>query len=473
MSTTITPPPAPAGGQDGGKADGAGKGGPKLDAGTLPETELVEAPFPAQVRREFRIHFDPTVHDTILRHAAETTEVELCGVLVGAVRRDRHGPYLHVSGSIRGEFAQNDGAQVKFTHETWDHIHRVKEERYPKDPIVGWYHTHPGFGVFLSSMDTFIHEYFFNTAGQVALVVDPRSGDEGVFVWEDGAVARSARFWIGDRERRCATGPVNSPPAPAQRAAAAAGGASAPRATTSTSGQRDEARSDDEFDLFAGASDLLRKAGPVLLGALLGFVLARAFVPGELHLARNDLLRSELRALIGEAAQAWSMQDDLRAVESRLGELRDRASTAPVTSSELAQLTKVVGDLRAATGAREAAIAQAIHRRGRQSLTLEDELRLASADAASARRLALEAYLQVIRSRLDAVVASGKALSPDEAAMFRGVVEAALSVSANDSRRAALREQFPELYPDPPAAQPSTEAAPPAPPPAGPPATGR
>lgn len=466
MSTTITPPPAASGGQGKGDPAKADQPGPRLDAGTLPEADLVEAPFPAQVRREFRIHFDPETHDTILRHAAETTEVELCGVLIGSVRRDRHGPYLHVSGSIRGEFAQNDGAQVKFTHETWDHIHRVKEERYPKDPIVGWYHTHPGFGVFLSSMDTFIHEYFFNTAGQVALVVDPRSGDEGVFVWEDGAVARSPRFWIGDRERRCATGPVGSPPAPAQRAAASGG--AAPRATTSGSGQGDEARNDDELDLFAGAGDLLRKGGPALLGMLLGFVLARALVPSELQLARNDLLRAELRALVGETAQAWSVQEDLRAVEARLTALRD--STAPVTSTDLSQLTKLVGDLRAATGAREAAIAQALHRRGGQSVTLEEELRLASADAASARRLALEAYLQVIRSRLDAVVASGKALSPDEAAMFRGVIEAALSVTANDSRRAALREQFPELYPDAPAPQPSTEAAPA---PAGPPATGR
>jgi hypothetical protein len=49
--------------------------------------------------------------------------------------------------------------------------------------MVGWYHTHPGWGVFLSGMDTFICEHFFNKPLDVALVIDPRQQERGFFQW--------------------------------------------------------------------------------------------------------------------------------------------------------------------------------------------------------------------------------------------------------------------------------------------------
>lgn len=52
--------------------------------------------------------------------------------------------------------------------------------------ILGWYHTHPGFGIFLSAMDMFIHENFFNESDQLALVYDPVKGEDGLFVWREG-----------------------------------------------------------------------------------------------------------------------------------------------------------------------------------------------------------------------------------------------------------------------------------------------
>jgi hypothetical protein len=64
------------------------------------------------------------------------------------------------------------------------------DSRYPDDRIVGWYHTHPGFGIFLSEMDLFIQNNFFNEPWQIAYVDDPKGGDRGAFVWEKGAAVR-------------------------------------------------------------------------------------------------------------------------------------------------------------------------------------------------------------------------------------------------------------------------------------------
>ena len=87
---------------------------------------------------------------------------------------------------------------MTFTHETWAHIYRVKDRDHPDSRIVGWYHSHPGFGVFLSSDDLFIHENFFSAPHQIAWVYDPHSDEQGCFVWDHHRVRRLRRFSIID-----------------------------------------------------------------------------------------------------------------------------------------------------------------------------------------------------------------------------------------------------------------------------------
>jgi len=62
---------------------------------------------------------------------------------------------------------------MTFTPETWVQVNRVKDQRYADAKIVGWYHTHPRFGIFLSDMDKFIHKHHFSQPWTTALVVDP------------------------------------------------------------------------------------------------------------------------------------------------------------------------------------------------------------------------------------------------------------------------------------------------------------
>ncbi len=128
------------------------------------------------------------IHD----HGLETPHVEVCGVLIGGVYRDDLGQYLHVRHVVRGESSESTAGSVTFTSETWDEIHRLMEQQYPDERILGWYHTHPNHGIFLSSMDTFIHENFFDLPWQVAFVHDPVRLKDGMFTWQDGSVKGSS-----------------------------------------------------------------------------------------------------------------------------------------------------------------------------------------------------------------------------------------------------------------------------------------
>lgn len=129
------------------------------------------------------------VRDAIYEHVFAHPESEVGGVLVGA-RLGEGAPLL--LGSVRADNARGDLTSLTFTHDAWTEIHAAIERDHPGSEIVGWYHSHPGHGIFLSGHDEFIHKNFFADPGCVALVVDPVGGREGLFGWESGTLCG---FW--------------------------------------------------------------------------------------------------------------------------------------------------------------------------------------------------------------------------------------------------------------------------------------
>jgi len=138
---------------------------------------------------------DSEVTRRIRQHARAHPKTEVCGVLIG----DDTNNTIDIRASIEGTDAAQGGTHVTFTQETWESIYRVKDELYPNDRIVGWYHSHPGFGVFLSEHDMFIQENFFSSPGQVAWVYDPHTDEEGCFGWVSGEVHRISKISIADK----------------------------------------------------------------------------------------------------------------------------------------------------------------------------------------------------------------------------------------------------------------------------------
>jgi proteasome lid subunit RPN8/RPN11 len=143
-------------------------------------------PFAGKRVNRYQVVIRQSVLNQIHRHGQGAQEIEVCGVLVGNVYHDASGPWLYVEHAIEGNHAAGRAAQVTFTADTWTHIQDVMDRDFPDRRILGWYHTHPGFGIFLSDMDLFIQENFFPEPWQVALVYDPKAKEEGIFVWKQG-----------------------------------------------------------------------------------------------------------------------------------------------------------------------------------------------------------------------------------------------------------------------------------------------
>ncbi|MDA7950999.1 MAG: Mov34/MPN/PAD-1 family protein [Pirellulaceae bacterium] len=137
-----------------------------------------------QDREEIPVFIDFDTMQELELHAQSNRSVELGGVLLGQRKRDENGnPFLLIEGSLRAKHYQATKGSFTFTHDTWQTITREKEHFAPNLEIVGWYHTHPGWGVFLSGMDRFICHNFFNNPLDLALVIDPCQHERGIFQW--------------------------------------------------------------------------------------------------------------------------------------------------------------------------------------------------------------------------------------------------------------------------------------------------
>jgi proteasome lid subunit RPN8/RPN11 len=136
----------------------------------------------------FKAELKAVCRKTVYPHVFNNANREVGGVLVG--RKMVTGNLPKVYGAIEAISADEQRATLTFTQESWEHVHRVMASDFERGEIVGWYHSHPGFGIFLSDHDLFIHNNFFGDHSQVALVVDPHAGTQGVFTWQDGKVAK-------------------------------------------------------------------------------------------------------------------------------------------------------------------------------------------------------------------------------------------------------------------------------------------
>jgi len=148
------------------------------------------------------------------RHGQQDTSREQGGILIGTVASSQDRVYVNVEAVIAAPQTRAKRTSVTFTHDSWAHINQVKDSDYPAQDIVGWYHTHPGFGIFLSDYDTFIHRNFFPASWQVALVIDPLSDESGFFVWKGNEIIPRKQYNVFSPLGAPAK-PVAAEPAPA------------------------------------------------------------------------------------------------------------------------------------------------------------------------------------------------------------------------------------------------------------------
>lgn len=117
-------------------------------------------------------------------HSRIDLENEVGGGLVGSRHVDARTEeqFVLIEGVIPARFTRQGTTYLTFTQDTLVAMNDELEECFPERQLVGWYHTHPRMGVFLSHFDLWLHDHFFPEPWQVALVIEPHSEIGGFFI---------------------------------------------------------------------------------------------------------------------------------------------------------------------------------------------------------------------------------------------------------------------------------------------------
>lgn len=128
-------------------------------------------------------------HDQMVKHVNQDKNIECGGVLVGYPFKDRESQeiFVVIAGIIPDASSDRSVVHFTVTPDTIARTREILEREFPELIAVGWYHSHPGHGVFLSDQDMTIVRGIYNEKWNVAWVIDPIRKFEGIFWGADGS----------------------------------------------------------------------------------------------------------------------------------------------------------------------------------------------------------------------------------------------------------------------------------------------
>ncbi|MEW6733232.1 MAG: Mov34/MPN/PAD-1 family protein [Acidobacteriota bacterium] len=172
------------------------------------EVEAIKRPLPAAIETEgvpssgdFRIYLSRQAREKIFIAGSFNPdgaslirrENERGGVLLGNLYYDevdgQRITYTAITDAMPAEEAHAGSTHVEFDGAMLSKVMEEANEYIQKTSqstrIVGWYHTHPGFGVFMSGTDQNTQRQIYGTDWHVAIVFDPVRRDYGIFYGKD------------------------------------------------------------------------------------------------------------------------------------------------------------------------------------------------------------------------------------------------------------------------------------------------
>lgn len=153
-------------------------------------------------REAVKLFVHQQVLDQILDYSEQNLQQEIGGFLIGNLFEEKGWDgelrYVEIQDFLPAATGVSHAASLKFNHRTWSHANREVQARFPGQRIVGWHHTHPDLGVFLSAYDRFIHQNFFDQDWQIAMVVDPCQQEFAFYQWQRDELTDCGFIFVPD-----------------------------------------------------------------------------------------------------------------------------------------------------------------------------------------------------------------------------------------------------------------------------------
>lgn len=137
----------------------------------------------------FHIYFLNNAHKEMIKHAKSSLERETGGILVGLPFESFDSDdqrFVIILAAIPQETDNRSITHFTIGPEESQKTRELMENKYHGLIAVGWYHTHPGHGIFLSEDDEVITKNIYNLDWHIACVIDPINEEEGYFIGSEG-----------------------------------------------------------------------------------------------------------------------------------------------------------------------------------------------------------------------------------------------------------------------------------------------
>lgn len=159
--------------------------------------------YPGQLHpRELTVYVTKPALLLMLEHAVQGGAYEVGGFLLGGYHRWKGHRYVDLTTPVPALKAKSEKTHLTFDNTAQREFHAVAQ-KHPDKLVLGWYHTHPRYSVFLSEYDIFIQRGFFASDHHVAVVIDPYQeaiNSVGVFVWESGDISTGYHMIVYEHE---------------------------------------------------------------------------------------------------------------------------------------------------------------------------------------------------------------------------------------------------------------------------------
>ncbi|WP_433964479.1 Mov34/MPN/PAD-1 family protein [Tunturiibacter gelidiferens] len=147
----------------------------------------------------------PTALTAVQEHLSRDRMTEHIGLLFGQVELAADtSPVVTILIAHPLDAAFASSTHVVMQRDDWPSAwRRLSSRGFDQQQLVGWYHSHPGHSIFLSTTDLQTQALWFRQPWHVALVFDPVSLDLGAFC---GSQGRRTPMLILDEDTRSFTG---------------------------------------------------------------------------------------------------------------------------------------------------------------------------------------------------------------------------------------------------------------------------
>ncbi|NLK97324.1 MAG: LysM peptidoglycan-binding domain-containing protein [Epulopiscium sp.] len=142
-----------------------------------------------------QVYLEDYVYTYLYQYAKLNRGEEKGAALVGYYTEEFGEKMAIISGAIQFKHSLSED-RVLLTDEVMNEVRAKLNKYFPDCELMGWMHTQPGYGIFLTTQDIRLQKQFFGKPYQTLMIIDPIENIEAFFLWDKEEVRSAEGYYI-------------------------------------------------------------------------------------------------------------------------------------------------------------------------------------------------------------------------------------------------------------------------------------